>query len=118
MATFYDTLPLSVQADYNRDGSLKKEIRDKLIAEGDGATVINLEYRMKIQVAEREKLDRTYLARCGKTYTDIELERRIDRAEYNRKFPDRQKQALANGEDLSELPEHIDQDDYYDVIEF
>ncbi len=58
MADFYDTLDLTTQSEFNRDGTLKKDIQDGLIARGKEATVLHLEYRMQQDIAEREKVDR------------------------------------------------------------
>jgi hypothetical protein len=57
MATLYDTWDLTTQPEFNRDGTMRKDIRDRLIAEGDEATVLHLEYRNQRQIAKREELD-------------------------------------------------------------
>jgi hypothetical protein len=116
MADYFDTLDISVQKRFNRDGTLKD--RDLLIACGRKIIVDRMEADMKLKLELYGDVDREWKEKYGESASDRELKARVDRAEYNRKFPDRQKQALANGEDLSELPEHIDQDDYYDLIDF
>jgi hypothetical protein len=120
MATLYDTWDLTTQSEFNRDGTMRKDIRDRWIADGREERVLAIEYRMQREIADREILDRKYLEKCGQTLTDMELERREKRAEYNQKWntKKRLKQDIANGEPLDSLSEYVEQDDYFDAIDF
>jgi len=115
LARLYDTWPSHKQANYNPDGSMKEEYRQALLADGWAMSVIrDLEERTKMKVQAFDDTERIYYEDYGIGYTEYCL-RALKRE--RRSKPDskeRQRKALASGEELSSLPDYIEPDEYYD----
>lgn len=115
LARLYDTWPSYRQAKYNPDGSMKEEYRQALLA--DGWTLEEtfvLESQTIREVKAFDDTEQMYYEDYGIGYTEYCL-RALKRE--RRSKPDskeRQRKALASGEELSSLPDYIEPDEYYD----
>ena len=113
MAGAYDSWTPMQQRNYHPDGRMKEEYRNWLMANGTSLfETLALEARQQREVkafAEREQLCRE---RFGATFGEM-----VARRSGNLTPAQRQKQqqlALEEGADLSELPYHMEPEDYYD----
>jgi hypothetical protein len=93
---------------YNPDGTMKPEKRQRLIARGMSLSSIDYLERKKIQEVQKfERREQQWLEKYGKTFSEWEAEGRLSDKELRR----RQQSALRNREDISELPIAIDPDE-------
>jgi hypothetical protein len=113
MARLYDTWNSITKMNYNPDGSMKESWRQTLLNDGRSLDTIEyLENQKMLEVKNYDEREEDWLKRDGITYSEWEAQGRESDAELKR----RQKSALRNCEDISELPMDIDPDDYYDSI--
>jgi hypothetical protein len=114
MATVYDSWSPMQKRHYNSDGSMREEYKQQLLSEGASILdIFAMEARKQEEVRQFEEREQLCLAHYGETFSAItERRRRESEAFYQRN--ERQRLALEEGADISELPEHIEPDDYYD----
>ncbi|HAC62474.1 MAG TPA: phosphoribosyl-ATP pyrophosphatase [Cyanothece sp. UBA12306] len=114
----YDSWSFMDKQNYNIDGTMKPEHRKKLLEYGMSRSAIDRLEEQKIrEVNNRKKLDARYLELTGMTYTQMEEKRKQEASEQEEaKRAARQKAAIRNCEDISELPNGIDPDEYYELL--
>ena len=116
MARLYDEWSSLEKTHFNPDGSMKEEYRNFLIANGMTLeSTFRLEVRKKKEVELFNETEQIYLEEYGIGYTEYCL-RAAQKERRHRKenIAERQRKALANGEEQSTLPDYIEPDEYYD----
>ena len=114
----YDSWSFTDQQNYNPDGTMKDEHRQGLLDYGMSQdSIARLEERKIREVENRKKLDEQYLKNIGRTYTEIEERQKQEKSEQEEaKRAARHREAIRNCEDISELPDGIEPDDYYELL--
>ena len=111
MARAYDTWDSFDQKNFNPDGSMKPEYRQRLLDKGINLSSIDyVEIQKMNEVKSFEEREQIYMDRYGIPFSEWEKEGQETQAE----LEERQRKAIRNGEEISTLPMAIDPDEYYE----
>ena len=114
MARAYDTWSSIDKRNFNPDGSMKPEARQRKLARGF-MTESDLDYieaQKMNEVRLFEEREQRYIERYGIPFSEWEKEGQETQAE----LEERQRKAIRNGEEISTLPMAIDPDEYYEQV--
>ena len=114
MARAYDTWDSYDQKNFNPDGSMKPEYRQRLLDKGISSSNVDSVEEQKMNEVERfEKREKLYMKRYGIPYSEwVKQGSKISQSE----LEERQRKAIRNGEEISTLPMAIDPDEYYEQL--
>ena len=113
MARAYDTWDFLDRMNFNPDGSMKPEYKQRLLNNGMSSSDIAFaEGQKKNDVRLFEEREQLYIERYGIPFSEWEKQGRMSQAE----LESRQRKAIRYGEEISSLPMDIDPDDYYDQV--
>lgn len=110
MATAYESWSSAEKERYNPDGTMKEEAKNRLLAKGKSILdIFSMESRKQEEVQQFEEREQWFQEQYGITYS--EWSRPSESSAQRNK---RQRLALQEGADISELPDHMEPDEYYD----
>ncbi|MGF1487980.1 MAG: hypothetical protein ACFBSE_12905 [Prochloraceae cyanobacterium] len=115
LARLYDTWPGYKKKDFNPDGSLKEEARQRLIKNGFSLdATYRLEDKAMREVQAYERTEQIYLERHGVGFKEYCRQSVEKTRKFQRSLAERQRDALRSGEEQSSLPDFVEPDDYWD----
>lgn len=114
MSEAYKSWSALDQVCFNPDGTMKEEIKQIKLSKGTTlAEIQSMEARKKQNIRQFEELEQRYLRDYGETFSAM-TERRRRQSQSSAQLQKRQRLALDEGAELSELPQAVDPDEYYD----
>jgi hypothetical protein len=114
MARAYDTWDSIDRMNFNPDGSMKPEARQRKLAKGflTESDIAYIEAQKMNEVRLFEEREQLYIERYGIPFSEWEKQGKMSQEELEH----RQRKAILNGEEISSLPMDIDPDDYYEQV--
>ncbi len=117
MARAYDTWSSIDKRNFNPDGSMKPEARQRKLARGfmTESDIDYIEAKRMNEVQRFEEREQLYMERYGIPYSEwVKQGPQMSQAE----LEERQRKAIRNGEEISTLPMAIEPDEYYEELGF
>lgn len=98
---------------FNRDGTMKEDCKNRLLAKGTSIfEIFMMEGEMQKKVKDFEEREKNFQKNWGISYTEWNQSERENLTPAQQQI--HQQQALDSGEELSSLPYHMEPDEYYD----